>query len=266
MALVPAMIQFCLTEPSCKTSDLSSLQYILYGGSPITPTLLKQALEVFKCHFFQIYGMTETGNCAVTLRPADHDVTGLKRKDAAGKPFPGVEVKIVDQQGNTLPAGKTGEIYIKSPSVMLGYWKNESATNETLSEGWIRTGDGGYMDDEEYIYVCDRIKDMIICAGENIFPAEIEAALSEHEGVSEVAVIGVPDELWGEAVKAFVVLKPNYTIKQRELINFLRSRIADFKVPKTISFVESLPRNPSGKVLKRVLREPFWQGRERHVN
>lgn len=264
--LVPSMIQLMLEEPSCAKTYLSSIKGLVYGGSPISPSLLRKAMEIFGCDFFQIYGLTETGNMAVCLRPTDHYPEGNPRVKAAGRPLPGVEVKIVDGQGRTLPAGRSGEICIKSPSNMLGYWKNESATVQTLVGGWVHTGDVGYRDEEGYVYVCDRIKDMIIYAGENLFPAEIEAVLSEHEAVAEVAVIGIPDEKWGEVVKAFVVPRQGGVIKQRELIDFARSRIADFKVPKSVTFVDALPRNPSGKVLKRVLRAPFWQDQDRQVS
>lgn len=264
--LVPAMIQLMLEEPNCVDTDLTSMQGIVYGGSPIAPPLLRKAMTTFGCDFFQIYGLTETGNCAVCLRPSDHYPIDSPRLKAAGRPFPGVEIKIVDGQNRNLPPMRSGEICIKSPSNMQGYWKNTSATAQTLIDGWIYTGDVGYMDQEGYVYVCDRIKDMIIYAGENLFPAEIEAVLSEHEAVAEVAVIGVPDQKWGEVVKAFVVPRQGGEIKQRELIDFARSRIADFKVPKSITFVDALPRNPSGKVLKRVLRAPFWQDQDRQVS
>jgi acyl-CoA synthetase (AMP-forming)/AMP-acid ligase II len=264
--LVPSMIQLMLEEPGCAQTDLSSVKGLLYGGSPISAPLMRKAMQTFACEFFQIYGLTETGNMAVCLRPADHCPAGSPRMKAAGRPLPGVEVKIVDGQSRTLPAMRSGEICIKSPANMLGYWKNESATGQTLDGGWVHTGDVGYMDEDDYVYVCDRIKDMIIYAGENLFPAEIEAVLSEHEAVAEVAVIGIPDERWGEVVKAFVVLRQGGEIKQRELIDFARSRIADFKVPKSITFVDVLPRNPSGKVLKRVLRAPFWQDQDRQVS
>ncbi|MDD1622734.1 MAG: fatty acid--CoA ligase [Methylococcaceae bacterium] len=264
--LVPAMIQLMLEEPSCAQTDLSSIKGIVYGGSPISPPLLRKAMETFGCDFFQIYGLTETGNTAVCLRPADHFPIDSPRLKAAGKPYAGVEIKIIDGQGRILPPMRSGEICIKSPSNMLGYWKNESATAQTLVGGWVHTGDVGYKDQDGYVYVCDRIKDMIIYAGENLFPAEIEAVLSEHEAVAEVAVIGIPDEKWGEVVKAFVVPRQGGEIKQRELIDFARSRIADFKVPKSITFVDALPRNPSGKVLKRVLRAPFWQDQDRQVS
>jgi acyl-CoA synthetase (AMP-forming)/AMP-acid ligase II len=264
--LVPSMIQLILAEPECEKTDFSSFKGLVYGGSPIAPTLLRKAMETFGCDFFQIYGLTETGNCAVCLRPADHYPIESPRLKAAGRPYPGVEIKIIDGKNRTLPATRSGEICIKSPANMLGYWKNEAATAQTLVDGWLHTGDVGYMDEEGYVYVCDRIKDMIIYAGENLFPAEIEAVLSEHEAVAEVAVIGIPDENWGEVVKAFVVPRKGCEIKQRELIDFARSRIADFKVPKSISFVDALPRNPSGKVLKRVLRAPFWQDQDRQVS
>ncbi len=264
--LVPAMIQLMLEEPNCAQTVLSSVKGIVYGGSPISPTLLRKAMQTFACEFFQIYGLTETGNMAVCLRPADHFPIDSPRLKAAGHPLPGVEIKIVDGQGRTLPPMRSGEICIKSPSNMLGYWKNESATAQTLVGSWVHTGDVGYKDQDGYVYVCDRIKDMIIYAGENLFPAEIEAVLSEHEAVAEVAVIGIPDEKWGEVVKAFVVPRQGDVIKQRELIDFARSRIADFKVPKSITFVDALPRNPSGKVLKRVLRAPFWQDQDRQVS
>ncbi|BBA36438.1 AMP-dependent synthetase and ligase [Methylocaldum marinum] len=266
VAMVPSMIQLVLEEPSCAETDLSSVKALLYGGSPISAPLMRRAMETFACDFFQIYGMTETGNMAVCLRPADHCPEGSPRMKSAGRPLPGVEVKIVDGHGRLLPAMRSGEICIKSPANMLGYWKNESATAQTLNSGWVRTGDVGYMDEDGYIYVCDRIKDMIIYAGENLFPAEIEAVLSEHEAVAEVAVIGIPDPKWGEIVKAFVVPRQPGALEQRELIDFARSRMADFKVPKSITFVDALPRNPSGKVLKRLLRAPFWQDQDRQVS
>ncbi len=263
---VPAMIQMMLAEPDCAKTDVSSMRGIVYGGSPISPALLRKAIETFACDFFQIYGLTETGNCAVCLRPADHFPLDSPRLKAAGRPFSGVEIKIIDGKNRRLPPLRSGEICIKSPANMLGYWKNEAATTQTLKDGWLHTGDVGYIDEEGYVYVCDRIKDMIIYAGENLFPAEIEAALSEHQAVAEVAVIGIPDEKWGEVVKAFVVPRAGAEIKQRELIDFARSKIADFKVPKSITFVEALPRNPSGKVLKRVLRASFWQDQDRQVS
>ncbi len=264
--MVPAMIQFSLAEPSCNKTDLSSVQGFLYGGSPITPDLLQKAMELFDCDFFQIYGMTETGNMAVCLRPEDHIPVENEKRKSVGKPLPGVEVKVIDQQGNALPVGQVGEICLRSPANMLGYWKREEDTTKTLVDGWVHTGDAGYMDEERYIYICDRIKDMIIYAGENLYPAEIEAAINDHPAVVAAAVIGIPDERWGELVKAFVVSKDGASLRKLDLINFLKGRIAEFKIPKSVSFVDALPRNPSGKILKTKLRAPFWEGRERLVN
>lgn len=265
--MVPAMIQTTLAEPSCLSTDLSSVKGFLYGGSPIAPALLKKAMSTFNCDFFQIYGMTETGNMAVCLRPEDHTLINDKRLESAGRALPGVEIRVIDDEGLVLAANQIGEICIKSPANMIGYWNNETATSEVVwGDGWVRTGDAGYVDEQGYIYVCDRVKDMIIYGGENIYPAEIEAALCEHQAVAEAAVIGIPDERWGEVVKAFVVLQPGELIKARELINFTRNRIADFKAPKSIDFLDKLPRNPSGKVLKRELRTPYWAAQSRQVN
>jgi acyl-CoA synthetase (AMP-forming)/AMP-acid ligase II len=264
--LVPAMIQALLAEPSCRSIDFAALQTIVYGGSPIAESLLEQALSVFGCQFVQIYGMTETGNCAVSLAAADHLSSDRKRLQAAGKAFPGVEVTIVNTQGQELPIGEIGEIWIRSPANMLGYWKLSEATAKTLVNGWIHTGDAGYLDADGYVYICDRIKDMICYASENVYPAEVENVLYQHPAVAEVAVIGVPDRQWGETVKALVVLKPNATATALEIINFGRGKLANFKLPRNVEFVDSLPRTPSGKLQKGKLREPYWRGYSRQVN
>ncbi|MFN0204703.1 MAG: fatty acid--CoA ligase [Planctomycetota bacterium] len=264
--MVPAMIQMCISEPAARTAHFSSLQYIVYGGSPIPTPLLTSAMQIFKCKFAQIYGLTETGNTAVCLRAPDHDISNPARLRAAGKAYPGVDICCIDRSGNRLAPGQIGEICIKSPANMIGYWKQPEATSKTLVNGWIHTGDAGYLDADGYVYICDRVKDMIISAGENIYPAEIENILCSHDAVAEAAVIGVPDERWGEQVKAFVVLKPGARASAGEILSFARKSIADFKVPRSVVFVDSLPRTPSGKVKKRELREPFWQGRDRQVN
>jgi len=265
--MVPAMLQTALDEPACETTDLASVRGFLYGGSPMVPTLLRRAMSVFQCGFYQIYGMTETGNMAVCLRPGDHFPIDSPRLMSAGRALPGVEILVIDATGQSLPARELGEVCLKSPANMLGYWQNEEANQNLFTqEGFIRTGDVGYLDEDGYLFICDRIKDMIICAGENIYPAEVEAVLHEHPAVADAAVIGIPDERWGETVKAIVVLRPGEVLKQRELINFTRGRIADYKMPKAVEFVDALPRNPSGKVLKRVLREPYWRVQERQVN
>jgi acyl-CoA synthetase (AMP-forming)/AMP-acid ligase II len=264
--MVPAMIQVLLSEPACKQTDFSSLEHIVYGGSPIAESLLKEAMSTFSCNFVQIYGMTETGNCAVSLSASEHISTHPERLKSAGKPFPGVSVTILNSDGEALPCRQVGEICIKSPANMIGYWKLPEATAKTLVDGWIYTGDAGYFDEEGYLYICDRVKDMICYAGENIYPAEVENILYEHPAVTEVAVIGVPDEDWGETVKAIVVLKPGINATALDIINFIRGKIADFKLPRSVEFTESLPRTPSGKLQKGKLREKYWQGYQRKVN
>ncbi len=265
VAMVPAMIQFILSEPDLATTDLSSVRGFLYGGSPIAATLLERAMEVFRCPFYQIYGMTETGNTAVCLRPKDHDDRDLWQ--AAGRPYYGVELKVVGAQGTVQPPNSIGEIWIKSPSVMLEYWKNPDATAEVRQDGWIRTGDAGYVNDQGYLFVCDRVKDMTIYAGENVYPAEIESVLLEHPAIAEAAVIGIPDQQFGERVKAILVAKPEAAApKTRELLQHCRGRLADFKIPKSFEFVDSIPRNPSGKILKHILRKPYWENHSRQVN
>ncbi|GAB1538132.1 fatty acid--CoA ligase [Scytonema sp. NUACC21] len=264
--MVPAMIQVLLSEPQCQKTDFSSLKYIVYGGSPIAESVLREALATFACNFVQIYGMTETGNCAVCL-PADaHTSTNPDRLKSAGKPFPGVSVAILDNTGKHVDCGQVGEICIKSPANMIGYWKLPEATANTLVDGWIHTGDAGYFDEEGYIYICDRVKDMICYASENVYPAEIENVLYEHPAVAEVAVIGVPDGDFGETVKAIVVLKSGMKATALDIISFVRGKIADFKLPRSVEFTQSLPRTPSGKLQKSKLREKYWQGYQRRVN
>ncbi len=267
VCMVPAMMQLVLLEPNARAVDFSSLTHVVYGGSPISEPLLRQAMATFGCQFAQIYGLTETGNTAVCLRPDDHRVPdGHERVKAAGRPYPGVRIKVIDGEGNERPPREVGEICIHSPANMLGYWNRDDATRETLRDGWVHTGDAGFLDEEGFVYVCDRVKDMIIYAGENIYPAEIEHVLCSHPAVREAAVIGVPDERWGEEVKAILVLEPGRTVRPAEILGHVRRRLADFKVPRSIDFVESLPRTPSGKVKKAELRAPYWRGRERGVN
>jgi long-chain acyl-CoA synthetase len=248
-------------------TDFSSIETMLYGASPIPLDLLREAIEVFKCGFAQLYGMTETTGTATYLPPGDHDPTGQsQRMKSAGKPLPGVRVKVVGEHGESLPPHQVGEICLASPANMTGYWNLPEATGKTLVEGYVHTGDAGYLDEDGYVYVHDRVKDMIVSGAENVYPAEVESALFGHPAIADVAVIGVPDERWGEAVKAVVVLKPDTTAEADELIAFARARIAAYKCPKTVDFIDALPRNPSGKILKRELRAPYWAGYERNVN
>jgi acyl-CoA synthetase (AMP-forming)/AMP-acid ligase II len=264
--MVPAAMQFVVRQPRAREVDFSRLKYMLYGASPIPAALLRECIEVFGCGFVQMYGMTETTGTIVALAPEDH-IEGSDRMRSAGKALPGVELAILDADGKRLPPGEVGEIATRSGSNMAGYWNLPEATAKTLdSDGWLRTGDAGYLDSDGYLYIHDRIKDMIISGGENIYPAEVESAICDHPDVAEVAVIGVPDEQWGEAVKAIVVMKPGRKATPSDIIGFTRERIAGFKTPKSVEFIEALPRNASGKILRRHLRDPYWVGKDRQVN
>ena len=264
---VPAALQMLVNHPRCAKTDFGRLKYVFYGAAPIPLELLRQCVQAFGCQFAQAYGMTETTGTVVMLPPEDHDPKGSPRMRAAGKPVPGVEVKIVDGEGQSLPVGEVGEIVTRSPSNMLGYWKQPEATARTkTADGWVHTGDAGYVDADGYVYIHDRVKDMIISGGENVYPAEVENAIYGHPDVADVAVIGVPDATWGEAVKAVCVPRPGHSVDPASVIAWARARIAGFKVPKSVDVVAELPRNPTGKILRRALRAPYWEGRERQVN
>ena len=266
MFMVPAAMQIVVRSPRAREVDYSCLKYLLYGASPIPLDLLKECMEVFGCGFVQMYGMTETCGAIVALPPEDHDPAGNPRMRSAGKPLPGVEVVILDEAGARLPVGEVGEIATRSLANMTGYWNLPEATAKTIdAEGWLRTGDDGYLDEDGYVFIHDRVKDMIITGGENVYPAEVENAIFGHPGVADVAVIGVPDERWGEAVKAVVVKKVGADPTPAEIIAWARGRIAAYKAPKSIDFIEALPRNASGKILRRELREPYWKGLDRRV-
>jgi acyl-CoA synthetase (AMP-forming)/AMP-acid ligase II len=265
--IVPAALHILLQHPRCAEVDFSRLKYILYGAAPIPLELLRQCIQMFKCEFIQAYGMTETTGTIVMLPPEDHDPNGNPRMRSAGKALPGVELKIVDSAGDEVPLCEVGEVWTRSSNNMLGYWNLPDATRNTMADGgWIKTGDAGYLDADGYLYIHDRVKDMIISGGENVYPAEVESAIFGHPDVLEVAVIGVPDNKWGEAVKAVCVPKPGATIDPDSVINWSRERIAGFKAPKSIDVVPALPRNASGKILRKDLRAPYWEGRERQVN
>ncbi len=265
--LVPAMVLFLLQAPQIRETDLSSLRLIVYGAAPMPVEVLRQALNVFPCGFQQVYGLTETTGAITLLPPSDHDPNDTHKLLSCGYLQRGVEIRIVDGEGKDVAKpGDVGEIAVRSAQIMKGYWKLDDATRKAIRNSWFHTGDAGYMDEKGYLYIHDRVKDMIVSGGENIYPAEIENALFEHPGVADVAVIGVPDERWGEAVKAFVVRKKDAAVSDGELIAFARERIAGYKVPRSVDFIDALPRNPTGKILKRELRKPFWEGRERQVN
>ena len=263
--MVPAVILFLLMHPKSATTDYSHLKWIIYGASPIAEDVLLQARERFKCDFMQVYGLTETTGSGTVLDAQDHDPARGKLR-SCGKPARGVSIRVVDEQGKDVKDGEVGELWIKSNAVMREYWNREDATREAIQQEWFHTGDAGFRDEEGYIFLHDRIKDMIVSGGENIYPAEVENALFSHPSIVDASVIGVPDEKWGEAVKAFVVVKEGEQLTDKDVIDFARTRIAGYKLPKSVNFVKDLPRNPSGKVLRRLLREPYWKGKSRNIS
>ena len=265
--IVPAALQMVVQHPRAKTTDMSAVKYVLYGAAPIPLELLREAVRTIpEAGFLQCYGMTETTGTIAALPPEDHSLEGNQRMKSAGKAVAGVELKVVGEDGAELPRGEVGELVCKSPSNMAGYWNLPDATASSLKDGWMHTGDAAYMDEDGYVFIQDRIKDMIISGGENVYPAQVESAIYGHPCVGEVAVIGVPDETWGEAVKACVVPKPGSEIDPDDIIAFTRERLAGFKVPKTVDVIAVMPRNASGKILRKDLRAPYWEGRERQVN
>lgn len=263
--LVPAVILFLTQQPNVSEVDFSSLKLISYGASPIAADLLLRAKEIMGCEFMQVYGLTETTGGGTWLPPEDHDPQ-RGRLRSCGKPAPGHAIRVVDAEERDCKAGDVGEILIRAPNVMKGYWNKTDASAKALAGGWFRTGDAGYFDADGYLYIHDRVKDMIVSGGENIYPAEVENAIFGHPAVADVAVIGVPDEKWGEAVKAIVVRKPGVEAASADIIAYARDRIAGYKLPKSVDFVDALPRNPTGKILRRELRAPYWEGRARQVN
>ena len=228
-----------------------------YGASPISVDLLTRCLEVFDCEFYQGYGQTEATTALTFLTHDDH-MRALESKPellrSCGRPVFATELRIVDDQGKTLPTGEIGEILARGPQVMKGYWKREEATAKTVVDGWLHTGDAGYLDDEGYLYIKDRVKDLVISGGENIYPAEVENTLMSHPAIADAAVIGVPDETWGEVPLAVLVAGDQGRISLEELTIHCRKTLAGFKVPKHLEYVDMLPRNPSGKILKKELR------------
>lgn len=260
--MVPTAMRIVCDHPGAAKADFSFVQTICYGGSAIPLDLMRQAMAVFGCGFAQMYGMTETAGTIVGLSPEDHDPAGNQRMRGVGKALPGVEIRIVDEAGNEMPRGGVGEIATRSVGNMIGYHNRPDATAEVMdADGWLRTGDAGTMDADGYLYLADRIKDMIITGGENVYSIEVERVLAEHPAVTEVAVIGVPDEKWGEAVKAVVALEGEAS--ESDIISWARERLAGYKCPKTVDILDELPRNPTGKILKKDLRKPHWEGRER---
>ena len=267
--LVPAMIQACLVYvPDIAQRNFDSLRMIVYGASAIAEETLRKAAAVFKCDFVQAYGMTETTAVLTFLLPEDHRRALTEKPDlllSAGRPLVGTELKIVDEEDRTLPNGQIGEICGRGPQLMRGYWNLPDESAAALRGGWMHTGDAGVLDDDGYLYVQDRVKDMIVTGGENVYPRVVEEVLFKHPAIADAAVFGVPDEQWGETVKAVVVLREGAAATEAEIIEFCRDKLGGYERPRSVDFIDALPRNPSGKVLKREMREPYWAGHKRRV-
>jgi acyl-CoA synthetase (AMP-forming)/AMP-acid ligase II len=262
--LVPTMIQMLVDHPEVARRDLSCLQAVAYGASPIPQSVLERAMKTFPgASFTQAYGMTELSPVATLLSPADHEA-GLLR--SAGRAAPHSEIRVVDADGAPVPAGTVGEIVVRGAHVMQGYWNQPDATAAALRGGWMHTGDGGYLDEQGYLYVVDRLKDMIVSGGENVYSAEVENAVARHPAVAACAVIGVPDPAWAERVHAVVVLQPGQTLTADELREHVKTLIAGYKAPRSMEIAAALPLSGAGKVLKRELRKKYWDGTGRQVH
>ncbi|HEV7977437.1 long-chain-fatty-acid--CoA ligase [Amycolatopsis sp.] len=263
--LVPTMIQMLVDSPETAGHDLSSLRRLLYGASPISEAVLERAAKRLPtAEFTQLYGMTELSPVTTVLTPAEHAVDGLRR--SAGRAAPHAEVRIVDPEGNDVPPGVVGEVISRGGQVMLGYWNRPDETAAAVRDGWMHTGDGAYMDERGYVFVVDRIKDMIVSGGENVYSAEVENALARHAAVAACAVIGVPDDEWGECVHAVVVLAVGAEVSAEELRAHCAEHIARYKAPRSVEFVDALPMSGAGKILKRELRARHWADTDRAVS
>ncbi|MCK4789712.1 MAG: long-chain-fatty-acid--CoA ligase [Desulfobacteraceae bacterium] len=268
--MVPTMITTILDYPELKNYDLSSLKTVVYAAAPMPMATLKQALKTFGQIFVQVYGLTEVPNPDLLLPKADHILDGdeeqLQRLSSAGRGVFGVRVRVVDEKGNDVAPGQVGEIILSGDNVMLGYWKKPDATSEAIKDGWFYTGDMATVDTKGYVYIVDRRKDMIISGGLNVYPREVEDVLCNNPAVSEATVIGVPDEKWGEAVKAIVVLRKRSMATEEDIILFCKEYLSNYKIPKSVEIVDEIPKNPYGKVLKREIRKKYWKGRDRAIN
>jgi len=263
------MIKMMVESPAVDKYDHTSMKALNYGGAPMLVEDLKRAMAKLGPCLVQLYGQAESPMTITYLPHRDHVLDGLpeqmKRLASAGFPRTDVEVRIFDPNDRDLPPGTMGEIVTRSDLVMKGYWRNPAATAETLRGGWLHTGDMGYMDEQGYLFIMDRSKDMIISGGENIYPREIEEVIIQHPAVREVAVIGVPDPKWGEAIKAVVSIVQGQSVTAEELVAFCRDHVAGYKKPRSVDFVDDLPKNNYGKILKRELRAQYWGDRERKV-
>jgi len=267
--MVPTMINALLQSEKMDSYDLGRLRTIFYAGAPMPVELLQRALAVFRASFFQGYGLTESGPQTTLLRPDDHLVEGspqkLARLGSVGTPVFGFEVKIVNEEGREVRTGEVGEIIGRSEAVMQGYWQLPRESEDRLRTGWLYTGDVGKMDEDGYVYLVDRKHDMIITGGINVYPKEVEEVLYRHPAVFEAAVFGIPDEYWGEAIKAVIALKEGRVATEADIIGFCGKHLAGYKKPKSVEFRPELPKSPQGKILKRAIKEKYWAGTGRKI-
>ncbi len=270
--LVPTMINMLISHPALKQYDVSSLQQVLYGASPIAPDLLKRAMQALnRCRFFQGYGMTEAAPLLTVLGAEDHEAA-LQHPHrrhllaSAGKPLLGVRVRVVDENDRDVPVGGVGEIIAAGPNIMKGYWQKPEQSEKSLRGGWYHSKDMGRFDEEGYLYIVDRKDDMIVTGGENVYSTEVEAVLYEHPAVQEATVVGVPDEKWGEAIKAIVVLRPGTKATETDILEHCKKNLSTYKVPRSVDFLPELPKSGTGKILKTVIRDKYWADQERRVH
>ena len=268
--LVPVMMQMVLQSDKLAQTDVSSLELIAYGASPITEAVLKDAFDKFpNAAFVQAFGQTELSPIATVLPTDYHVLEGPKagKLRSCGRPTFISEIRIVDEDMNELPRGEVGQIAVKGPNTMLGYWNKPEVTAETIRDGWVLTGDAGFMDDDSFIFLMDRVKDMIVSGGENVYSAEVENALGQHPAVATSAVIGIPSDEWGESVHAIVILNPGASVSEQELKDHCHTLVAGYKCPRSFTFREEpFPLSGANKVLKTELRKPYWEGQERQIS
>ena len=264
--LVPTMLYMLMDHPGFAAADLSSLQTVYYGAAAASPTRLKEAIDKLGPIFFQFFGQSECPMTITVLRKGEHDTSDMGRLATCGRPVPWVHVALLDDQGNEVPKGEPGEICVRGPLVMEGYWNKPDETKAAFEGGWLHTGDVARADVDGFLTIVDRKKDMIVSGGFNVFPREIEDVISSHPAVGAVAVIGVPDERWGEAVKAVVVLRPDQTVAPEELMAMVKERKGSAYTPKTVDFVDAIPVSALGKPDKKALRAQYWGDNVRQVN
>lgn len=265
-SMVPTIINAVISHPKAKTTDFSSLRRVAHGAAPISPDLCRRAVELLQCEFTQAYGMTEMSG-SVTLLQHEEELLDNERVRSAGRAMVGLEVDVLRPDGSSCAGGETGEVVMRGPTMLSGYWNKPDETAAAVRHGWYHSGDLGYLDSEGYLFLVDRAKDMIVSGGENVYSIEVESALASHPSVSEVAVIGIPHETWGETVHAVVVLRPDELATEAELIEHCRDRIAGYKMPKSVELRDTeLPKSAVGKVLKRELREPYWAGADKAIH